>query len=242
MKKTALVTGAATGIGQAAALRLAQDGCNVAVNVHGTAGDETVRLCREAGAVCESFSADVSDFEQCAQMVKAVTARFGSLDILVNNAGITKDGLLARMSEASFDAVIAVNLKGVFNMCRHTSGVMIKQRSGRIINVSSVVGLYGNAGQFNYAASKAGIIGMTLTAAKELGGRGITVNAVAPGFIETNMTASLPQNVKEAMLGQISLKHFGKPQDVAAAVAFFASDSAAYITGQVLAVDGCILM
>ncbi|MEG2852689.1 MAG: SDR family oxidoreductase, partial [Hydrogenoanaerobacterium sp.] len=157
-------------------------------------------------------------------------------------AGITKDGLLARMSEASFDAVIAVNLKGVFNMCRHTSGVMIKQRSGRIINVSSVVGLYGNAGQFNYAASKAGIIGMTLTAAKELGGRGITVNAVAPGFIETNMTASLPQNVKEAMLGQISLKRFGKPQDVAAAVAFFASDSAAYITGQVLAVDGCILM
>lgn len=243
MKKTALITGSGTGIGKAVALRLAQEGCNIAVNVIAAGdGDETVRLCKEAGADCECFVANVTSFEECAKMVKDVVGRFGSLDILVNNAGITKDGLLPRMSEEAFDSVINVNLKGVFNMCRHASGVMIKQRGGRIINISSVAGLYGNAGQFNYSASKAGVLGMTMTAAKELGGRGITVNAVAPGFIETPMTDVLPEKVREAMLGQISLKRFGKPEDVAAVVAFFASEAAGYVTGQVLPVDGCILM
>lgn len=242
MAKTALITGAATGIGRAVALRLAKEGCNIAVNALDKSGEETAALCRAMGVESENFIADVTDFEQCGALVKAVTARFGSLDILVNNAGITKDGPLARMSESAFDAVIAVNLKGVFNMCRHASGVMIHQRGGRIINVSSVAGLYGNAGQMNYSASKAGVVGMTMTAAKELGGRNITVNAVAPGFIETAMTDVLPEKVKEAMLGQISLKRFGTVEDVAAAVAFFAGDDAAYISGQVLPIDGCILM
>jgi len=242
LARTALITGAAGGIGKAVALKLASQGYNIAVNSRNEAGEQTAKECRELGVESENFIADVANFEQCGEMIKAVVARFGSLDVLVNNAGITKDGLLARMSEENFDAVISVNLKGVFNMCRHASGVMIKQRGGRIINVSSVAGVYGNAGQFNYSASKAGIVGMTKTAAKELGGRGITVNAVAPGFIQTPMTDVLPEKTKELMLGQIALGRFGKPEDVAAAIAFFASEEASYITGQVLVIDGCIRM
>ena len=175
-------------------------------------------------------------------MVKAVKERFGSIDVLVNNAGITKDGLLARMSEEQFDIVTNVNYKSVFNMTRHVSGVMIKQRSGRIINVASVAGLYGNAGQFNYSASKAGVVGMTLTAAKELGKRNITVNAVAPGFIETPMTAVLDEKVKEAIKGQIALGRYGKPEEVASTISFLASEDASYISGQVIVIDGCLSM
>lgn len=242
MARTALITGSATGIGRAVALKLASQGYNIAVNALNESGEQTAKECRELGVESENFIADVTNFEQCAEMVKAVVKRFGSLDVLVNNAGITKDGLLPRMSEENFDAVINVNLKGVFNMCRHASGAMIKQRGGRIINVSSVAGVYGNAGQFNYSASKAGVIGMTKTAAKELGGRGITVNAVAPGFIQTAMTDVLPEKTKEMMLEQIALGRFGKPEDVAAAIAFFASEEAGYITGQVLVIDGCIRM
>lgn len=242
MGKLALITGAATGIGRAVALKLASQGYNIAVNALDEAGEQTVAECRALGVESENFIADVSNFAQCADMIKAVVARFGSLDVLVNNAGITKDGMLARMSEENFDRVININLKGVFNMCRHASGVMIKQRGGKVINVSSVAGLYGNAGQMNYSASKAGVVGMTLTAAKELGGRGITVNAVAPGFIRTGMTDALPDKVKDAMLAQISLGRFGEVEDVANAIAFFASDAAAYITGQVLVIDGGIAM
>ena len=162
--------------------------------------------------------------------------------MLVNNAGITKDGLLARMSEAQFDAVASVNFKGVFNMCRHVSGVMMRQKHGRIINISSVAGLYGNPGQFNYSATKAGVVGMTLSAAKELGPRNITVNAVAPGFIETPMTAVLTETQREAALATVPLGRYGKPEEVAAAVAFLASDDAAYISGQVIVVDGAMSM
>lgn len=164
--------------------------------------------------------------------------RFGSVDVLVNNAGITRDGLIARMSEDQYDSVVNVNQKGVFNMIRHVTPVMMKQRSGRIVSMASVSGLYGNAGQLNYSASKAAIVGMTKTAARELGGRGITVNAVAPGFIQTDMTAKLSDKAKEAILGGVALKRMGQPEDVANAVAFLASDAAGYITGQVLVVDG----
>ena len=239
LSKTALITGASQGIGAAIALRLAKAGFHIAINCYNqqladTDGAAVAEKCRAFGVEAKCYVADVSKFDQCQEMVKAVAADFGSLDVLVNNAGITKDGLLPRMSEDQFDAVIAVNLKSVFNMMR--------QKGGRIINVSSVSGLYGNAGQANYAASKAGVVGLTKTAAKELGGRNITVNAVAPGFIRTQMTDALPDKVKEVMLGQISLKRFGEPEDVANAVAFLASDDAAYISGQVLEIDGCIAM
>lgn len=247
MSKTALITGASQGIGAAIAVRLARAGFHIAVNCYNqqladTDGAAVAEQCRVFGVEAKCYVADVSKFDQCQEMVKAVAADFGSLDVLVNNAGITRDGLLPRMSEEQFDAVIAVNLKSVFNMMRHASGVMIRQKGGRIINVSSVSGLYGNAGQANYAASKAGVVGLTKTAAKELGGRNITVNAVAPGFIRTQMTDALPDKVKDVMLGQISLKRFGEPEDVANAVAFLASDDAAYISGQVLEIDGCIAM
>lgn len=243
MAKTALITGASRGIGAAIAVRLAKAGFNVALNCRNPEdAAETAAKCAEYGVQVKCYGADVSRFDLCGQMVKAVAADFGSLDVLVNNAGITRDGLLPRMSEEQFDSVISVNLKSVFNMMRHASGLMIRQRSGRIINISSVVGVYGNAGQANYAASKAGIIGMTKTAAKELGKRGITVNAIAPGFIRSSMTDMLPEQIKETMLGAIALGRFGDPEDVAGAVAFLASDEAAYISGQVLEIDGCISM
>mgnify|MGYP002541779230 FL=1 len=247
MAKTALITGASQGIGACIAKRLASDGFQIAINCRGEAekengGVQTAEACRAYGVEAECFICDVSDFSACENMVKAVKDRFGSIDVLVNNAGITKDGLLARMSEEQFDIVTNVNYKSVFNMTRHVSGVMIKQRSGRIINVASVAGLYGNAGQFNYSASKAGIVGMTLTAAKELGKRNITVNAVAPGFIETPMTDVLDEKVKEAIKGQIALGRYGKPEEVASTISFLASEDASYISGQVIVIDGCLSM
>jgi len=247
LAKTALITGASQGIGACIAKRLASDGFQIAINCRGKAekengGVQTAEACRAYGVEAECFICDVSDFSACENMVKAVKDRFGSIDVLVNNAGITKDGLLARMSEEQFDIVTNVNYKSVFNMTRHVSGVMIKQRNGRIINVASVAGLYGNAGQFNYSASKAGVVGMTLTAAKELGKRNITVNAVAPGFIETPMTDVLDEKVKEAIKGQIALGRYGKPEEVASTISFLASEDASYISGQVIVIDGCLSM
>lgn len=247
MAKTALITGASQGIGACIAKRLASDGFQIAINCRGEAekengGVQTAEACRAYGVEAECFICDVSDFSACENMVKAVKDRFGSIDVLVNNAGITKDGLLARMSEEQFDIVTNVNYKSVFNMTRHVSGVMIKQRNGRIINVASVAGLYGNAGQFNYSASKAGVVGMTLTAAKELGKRNIIVNAVAPGFIETPMTDVLDEKVKEAIKGQIALGRYGKPEEVASTISFLASEDASYISGQVIVIDGCLSM
>lgn len=246
LNKVAIVTGAKQGIGRAIAERLAQEGFDVAVNCRGEesvpVAQEVVAACRRCGVDADCFAADVSDFEACAGMVKRILSRFGRIDLLVNNAGITRDGLIARMSEEQYDAVIDSNQKSVFNMMRQVVPVMMKQREGRIVNISSVVGVYGNAGQLNYAASKAAIIGMTKSASKELGGRGITVNAVAPGFIETSMTEKLPEKTREAIAGMISLKRMGSPEDIAAAVAFLAGENASYITGQVLCVDGGITM
>ncbi|HIZ54702.1 MAG TPA: 3-oxoacyl-[acyl-carrier-protein] reductase [Firmicutes bacterium] len=247
MSKTALITGASQGLGAAMARRLAKDGYNIAINCYSPAeqengGNAVAEDCRNMGVEAECFIADVSDFSACEEMVKAVKGRFGSIDVLVNNAGITKDGLIARMTEQQFDAVTNVNYKGVFNMIRHVSPVMIRQRSGRIVNVSSVAGVYGNAGQLNYSASKAGVVGMTLTAAKELGSRGITVNAIAPGFIKTPMTDVLDEKYKESILGNIALRRFGEPEEVASVVSFLASDDAAYVTGQVIVIDGGLSM
>lgn len=244
MNRVALVTGASKGIGKAIALDFAKKGYNVAVNCNSnpSLGEDVVNQCRLLDVESDCFVFDVSDFEKCKEMVDLVKERFGSIDILVNNAGITKDGLLARMSEDSFDIVTKVNYKSVFNMIRHVSGIMIKQRKGRIINITSVSGLYGNAGQFNYSASKSGLIGMTLSAAKELGKRGITVNAVAPGFIETDMTNGLSDDVKQKAVELIAMGRFGKPEEIASVVSFLASEEASYLTGQIITVDGCMSM
>lgn len=247
MNKTALITGASQGIGACIAKRLAKDGYNIAINCRSeieaaNGGSEVKKACEEYGIEAECFIADVSSFSECESMVKAVKERFGSIDVLVNNAGITKDGLIQRMSEEQFDIVTSVNYKSVFNMIRHTAPIMTKQRSGRIINVSSVAGLYGNAGQFNYSASKAGIVGMTLSAAKELGSRNITVNAIAPGFIKTPMTDILEEKVKENILQQIALRRFGETEEVAGTVSFLASENASYITAQVIVIDGGLSM
>ena len=242
--KTALVTGASRGIGRAIALRLAAEGANIAINYAGnTAKAEEAKAAIEvAGGKAALFQADVSDSAQVEQMVASVLETFGSLDILVNNAGITRDGLLMRMKEEDFDAVLDTNLKGIFHVTKAVTKIMMKQRSGRIVNMASVVGIIGNAGQTNYAAAKAGVIGFTKSAARELAARGITVNAVAPGFIATDMTAAMPEKAKEATLAAIPLRRMGTPEDVANAVLFLVSDQAAYITGQVVKVDGGMVM
>ncbi|HIT79978.1 MAG TPA: 3-oxoacyl-[acyl-carrier-protein] reductase [Candidatus Faecivivens stercorigallinarum] len=247
MAKTALITGASQGIGACIAKTLAADGFNIAIDCYSereveNGGEAVAAACRELGVEAECFVADVSNFEACGELVKAVKARFGSIDALVNNAGITKDGLMVRMSEAQFDAVINVNLKGTFNMLRHVGAVMMRQRGGRIVNISSVAGVFGNAGQINYSASKAGVIGMTKTVAKELGSRGVTCNAVAPGFVRTPMTDVLEEDYKAEILKQISLGRLGEPEDIANAVSFLVSDKASYITGQVLVVSGGMVM
>lgn len=238
--KIAVVTGASRGIGREIAKTLASKGAVVIVNYNGSTAkaEEVVKEIEEAGGRAEAMQCNVSDFESAGEMLSAVVKKYGRVDILVNNAGITRDGLLMKMTEADFDAVMDTNLKGAFNCMQHVSRQMLKQRSGRIINMSSVVGLMGNAGQANYGASKAGLIGMTKCVARELASRGITCNAVAPGFIVTEMTDVLSDAVKEAMVAQIPLKKFGTTQDVAKTVAFLASDDASYITGQVISVDG----
>ena len=242
--KTAVVTGGSRGIGRAVCLELAKGGANVALCYAGNeaAAQETVQAVEALGAQALAVRCDVSDAAQVDALVLAAVERFGQIDILVNNAGITRDGLVMRMSEEDFDAVIAANLKGAFLCMKAVSRLMLKRRQGRIVNLSSVVGLRGNAGQVNYAASKAGIIGMTKSLAKELASRGVTVNAVAPGFIETDMTAALPEDARAAAQGSIPMGRLGAPEDVAKAVGFLASDEAAYITGQVLAVDGGMSM
>ena len=242
--KVALVTGASRGIGRAITLKLASEGAKVAINYAGnTAKAEAVKAEIEAaGGEAMLVQADVSDAAQVDAMVKTVAEAFGTIDILVNNAGITRDGLLMRMKEEDFDAVLNTNLKGVFHCTKAVSRLMMKKRYGRIVNMASVVGLMGNAGQTNYAAAKAGVMGFSKSAARELASRGITVNTVAPGCINTDMTAVLPDKVKEGMLQSIPLQRIGEPEDVANAVLFLASDLAAYITGQNVDVDGGMVM
>ena len=241
-KKVAVVTGASRGIGRAIALELASRGATVVINYNGSLerAEEVQKEIEEKGGEAEIRQWNVADHKACESAVKDIVKTHGSIDILVNNAGITKDGLLMGMSEADFDSVIDVNLKGTFNMMRFVSRQMLRQRSGRIISMASVVGIAGNAGQANYAASKAGIIGMTKSAARELASRGITVNAVAPGFVATEMTDVLSDSVKEAAVATIPLGRFGEVEDIAETVVFLASDKAKYITGQVICVDGGI--
>ena len=238
--KCALVTGGSRGIGRAVCLELARQGARVAVNYAGNAAaaEETVKACEALGAEAFAIQADVADAAASEAMVKEVLARFGRLDILVNNAGVTRDGLMPMMKEADWDAVLDTNLKGAFHCMKAVYRPMMKQKYGRIVNISSIVGLRGNAGQANYAASKAGLIGLTKSMAKELAARNVTVNAVAPGFIDTDMTAALPEKAREAMLTAITMGRLGQAEDVAKAVAFFAGDESAYVTGQVLCVDG----
>jgi len=242
--KTALVTGASRGIGRAIALKLAEAGANIVVNYAGSEGaaSETVAQVKALGRDAIMVRANVSDSEEVNEMFKTALEHFGSLDILVNNAGITRDNLLMRMKEEEWDAVIDTNLKGVFNCLKAATRPMMKQRSGKIINITSVVGVLGNPGQANYVAAKAGVIGLTKTAAKELATRGITVNAVAPGFIDTEMTAVLPEDVKAGLIGQIPLGRLGQTEDIANVVVFLASDAANYLTGQTLHVDGGMYM
>lgn len=244
MKQTAIVTGGSRGIGRAVAVRLAKDGMNLVINYRGNsaAAEETERLCRELGAEVLLVQGDVSRAEDCEKLAAQAKEAFGRVDVLVNNAGITRDGLLARMTEEDFRAVLDVNLVGPWNMMKAVNRIMMKQRYGRIVNLSSVTGLMGNMGQTNYAATKAGILGMTKSYAREVAGRGITVNAVAPGFIDTDMTEAMPEGAKDKIITGIPMGRTGKPEDVAEAVAFLASEQAGYITGEVLRVDGGMAM
>ena len=242
---TALITGSSRGIGAAIALRLAKDGFDIALNDLNEGmfeNNDIAEKIREFGVKCEIFLADVSDYSQCEEMVGSVREKFGGLDVLVNNAGITKDGLMARMSEEQYDKVIAVNQKSVFNMMKLAGKIMMKQRSGRIINMASVAGLYGNPGQMNYSASKGAIIAMTKTTAKELGSRGITCNAVAPGFIQTPMTDKLTEDQRNAMLAQIAMKRYGQPEEIAGVVSFLCSPDSSYVTGQIIEISGGLSM
>lgn len=242
--KIALVTGASRGIGRAIALKLAEAGATIAINYAGNvkAAEEVERMILDNGGKAMLIQADVSDLDAVDHMIQTVMNAYGKIDILVNNAGITRDNLLMRMKENDWDDVINTNLKGVYYCTKLASKIMMKQRSGRIINMTSVVGLTGNAGQANYAAAKAGVVGFSKSMAKELASRGITVNLVAPGFIDTDMTAILPEKVKEELTKSIPLAKLGKPEDVASAVLFLASDEASYITGQTLNVDGGMVM
>lgn len=242
--KVAVVTGASRGIGRAVALRMAEEGATVVINYNGSAerAESVRREIEEMGGTASVYQCDVSDFSACERFFQDVINQYGRLDILVNNAGITRDGLLMKMSEEDFDQVVDTNLKGCFLCIRFVSRQMLKQRSGRIINMTSVSGVAGNAGQANYSASKAGVIGLTKAVAKELASRHITVNAIAPGFIETDMTDVLSDNVKEEAVKQIPLGSFGKPEDIANLAVFLASEKASYITGQVIHVDGGMVM
>ena len=242
--KIAVVTGASRGIGKEIAKTLAAKGATVVVNYNGSAAkaEETVKEIEALGGKAEALQCNVSEYDKAAEMMEYVVKTYGRVDILVNNAGITRDNLLMKMSEEDFDAVIQTNLKGVFNCTRHIARQMLKQKSGRIINISSVSGVLGNAGQANYCAAKAGVIGLTKSAAKELASRGITVNAVAPGFIKTEMTDVLKDDIKKAIMENIPMKAFGETEDIANAVAFLASEEARYITGQVISVDGGMAM
>lgn len=242
--KVAIVTGGTRGIGRAIALKLADNGANIVINYRNSdkEAEELKAILEEKGVKVLTVKCDISNFQDSKNLMDKCKEVFGKIDILVNNAGITKDTLIMRMKEEDFDSVIDVNLKGTFNCAKHASAIMLKQRFGKIINMTSVVGIAGNVGQVNYAASKAGVIGLTKSLAKELGSRGITVNAVAPGFINTDMTASLSEKVKEEASKNIPLKRLGDPEDVANLVGFLASDAANYITGQVINVDGGMVM
>ncbi len=239
-EKTVLVTGAAKGIGKAIVVAFAKEGSNIVLNYRSAVSDELIAEIKGYGVKCFPIQGDVSDFEKAKKIVERTTETFGSIDILVNNAGVTKDGLLMRMTEQDFDTVLNTNLKGSFNMTRHVVNGMIKKRSGTIINISSIVGVMGNAGQVNYAASKAGIIGMTKSVAREVASRGITCNAIAPGFIETDMTAGLKEEIIKQMVAQIPMKKLGQVEDIAQTAVFLAKSQ--YITGQVIHVNGGMAM
>ncbi|MFV0362000.1 MAG: 3-oxoacyl-[acyl-carrier-protein] reductase [Suipraeoptans sp.] len=244
MSKIAVITGGSRGIGEAIAKQLAADGMTVVINYNGSE-DKALKVKHDIvknGGSAEVYKCNISDFAACEEFIKWVIKEMGSLDVLVNNAGITKDNLLMKMSEEEFDQVLNINLKGTFNTIRFSARQMLKQRSGKIINITSVVGITGNAGQANYASSKAGVIGLTKSTAREVASRGIQVNAVAPGFISTDMTEELPDQVKETSKNQIPLGTFGEAKDVANCVSFLASDKANYITGQVINVDGGMVM
>ncbi len=244
LDKCAIVTGASRGIGKQTAIALARAGYDVVVNYASSeeAAQEVASQIIALGSRAIAVKADTGVFAEAEMLIKTAVEHFGGVHVLVNNAGITKDGLIARMKEEDFDQVIQTNLKGTFNCIKHATSFMMKQREGRIINLSSVVALVGNPGQSNYIASKAGVIGLTKSIARELGSRGITCNAIAPGFIDTDMTKNLPENVTEAMLSQIPLKRFGTPEDVANLVVFLASEQASYITGETINVDGGMAM
>lgn len=238
--KVALVTGASRGIGRAIAIALAKEGASVLVNYNGSRERalEVVEQIEKEGGRAEAVGCDVSDFEACGKMIEEAVAKYSHIDILVNNAGVTRDGLIMRMSEADYDQVLDTNLKGAFNTIRHLSRQLLKQKSGKIINISSASGILGNAGQANYSASKAGLIGLTKSVARELASRGICVNAVAPGFVDTEMTQAMPEKVREDAVKTIPLGRMGSPEDIARIVVFLAGEAGDYITGQVFCVDG----
>lgn len=243
MSKTAIITGSGRGIGAAIAKRLAKDGYDIVINeLSEQAGEQTAEECRALGVKASIYACDVSNYAQCEEMVKKVKEEFGTIDVLVNNAGITRDGLLLRMSEETYDDVIRINQKSVFNMTKLVGAVMLRQKSGSIVNLASVAGLYGNPGQMNYSASKGAVIAMTKTSAKELGSRGIRVNAVAPGFISTPMTDKLTDEQKNAILAQIAMKRYGTADEVANVVAFLCGEQSSYVTGQIIEISGGLSM